>query len=188
MKCWICKGLTVMAAIMIGAATYLTWLQISGNFHEISPDTAYRAAQMDGQKLVRWHRDYGIASVLNLRGENDGADWYETEKAVTARLGIAHIDFKMSASEELTAEQAHELLQIMRDAPKPMLIHCKSGADRTGLASALYVAAIDGRGEEAAELQLSPIYGHIGIPVVSAAWPMDMTWEQIEVDLLGLDS
>lgn len=167
----------IMVPLLVG---YLAWLQLSGNFHEVSAGKVYRAAQMDGQALARWKREYGIASVLNLRGENAGSDWYETERAVADRLGIQHIDFRMSASNELDQPQVEALLALMRDAPKPMLIHCMGGADRTGLASALYVAGIEGRGEMAAEWQLSLAFGHVGIPWVGKAWPMNVTWERIE--------
>lgn len=158
---------------------YLAYLQLSGNFHEVSPQTVYRAAQMDGQALARWKREHGIASVLNLRGQNDGTDWYETERAVADRLGIAHIDFRMSEQTELTDSEVQALLAVMRDAPKPMLIHCRAGADRTGIASALYLAGIDGVGEGEAERHLSVEYGHIGLPW-SKAWAMDVSWERIE--------
>lgn len=184
---WIRRGALGLVAVIAALVGYLAWLQASGNFHEVSPGTVYRAAQMDGQALARWRREYGIASVLNLRGENSGADWYETELALTDRLGIDHIDFRMSASHQLTGPEALELTEIMRRAPKPMLIHCQGGSDRTGLASALYVAAIDGRDEAAAEWQLSLAFGHIGIPWLSKAWPMDETWERIE-PWLGFDS
>ena len=86
----------------------------------------------------------------------------------------------MSAQSELAQPEVERLLQVMRDAPKPLLIHCQGGADRTGLAAALYVAGIEGRDEEAAEAQLSLTYGHIGIPWLSKAWPMNVTWERIE--------
>lgn len=177
-------GLSVLALLV----TYLAVLHVSGNFHEVSAGTVYRAAQMDGQALARWKREYGIASVLNLRGENNGADWYETERAVTDRLGIQHIDFRMSASKQLDAEQVKALIDVMKAAPKPMLIHCLGGADRTGLASALYVAGIDKGGEDAAEWQLSLRYGHIGIPWLSKAWPMNTTWEEMEAWLGFPDS
>lgn len=119
-------------------------------------------------------------TVLNLRGRNDGADWYETERAVTDRLGIRHIDFKMSASRQLDRTQVSQLITIMQDAPKPLLIHCLGGADRTGLAAALYVAGIERQDEGAAERQLSLSYGHIGLPWVSKAWAMNQTWEEVE--------
>ncbi len=76
----------------------------------------------------------------------------------------------------------------MRDAPKPLLIHCLAGADRTGLASALYVAGVEGRGELAAEWQLSIAYGHVGVPVLSRAWAMNQTWEKMEAWLGFPDS
>ena len=182
------RGLAVLGVVLVVAFGYLGFLRLSGNFHEVSPGAVYRAAQMDGQALVRWHRDHGIASVLNLRGENDGADWYETEKAVTDRLGIQHINFRMSASKQLTPAEAKQLIEVMRDAPKPLLIHCMGGADRTGLASALYVAGIDGGSESAAEWQLSALYGHISLPGISRAWAMDQTWERIEPHLGFFDS
>ncbi|MDP5306855.1 phosphatase domain-containing protein [Paracoccus spongiarum] len=170
----------VLAVVLALFAGYLAYLQLSGNFHAVVPGEVYRAAQMDGQRLARWKREYGIASILNLRGENPGQDWYEAERGVAERLGIVHVDFAMSAAQELDFDQVQRLLQIMRDAPKPMLIHCQGGADRTGLAAALYVAGIAQGGEDASEWQLSPLFGHIGMPLLSKAWPMDITWERME--------
>lgn len=140
----------------------------------------FRAGQMDGQKLARWKRKLDTVSVLNLRGQNDGEDWCETEGAVTDRLAIKHVDFRMSASTELTDKEVHALLGVMRKAPKPMLIHCKAGSDRTGIASARYVADIEGRDEDEAEWHLSLAYGHIGLPLISNARAMDVTWERVE--------
>ena len=94
-----------MAFLLVATAAYLGFLHLSGNFHEVSRGQVHRAAQMDGQALARWKREYGIASVLNLRGENAGADWYETELALTRHLKIQHIDFRMSASKELDQAQ-----------------------------------------------------------------------------------
>lgn len=166
--------------LLICTVGYLSYLQISGNFHPVSPGTVFRAAQMDGQKLARWKREHGIASILNLRGQNDGEDWYETERGVADRLGITHIDFPMSASTELTDTEVQALIEVMRGAPKPLLIHCRAGADRTGIAAALYLAGIEGRSEAVAEAHLSLAYGHIGLPWVSKAWAMNVTWERIE--------
>ncbi len=96
-------ALVLFCAIFL-LASYLLILRLSGNFHVVSAGTVYRAGQMDGQDLARWKREYGIASVLNLRGASDGADWYETERGVSERLGIRHIDFHMSDNKQLSAE------------------------------------------------------------------------------------
>ena len=85
----------------------------------------------------------------------------------------------MSARRELTQAEAADLIGILKRAEKPVLIHCKAGADRTGLAAALYVAAVAKLGETAAENQISIRYGHISLPV-SATYAIDRTFEALE--------
>jgi protein tyrosine/serine phosphatase len=172
-------GILFFAGVVL-LVGYLAYLQITGNFYVVRQGEVYRAAQMDGQDLARWRREHGIATVLNLRGEAIGADWYETERALADHLGITHIDFPMSEQKELSNQEVQSLIKLMQEAPKPLLIHCKAGADRTGLASALYIAAIAGGEEAEAERHLSIRYGHIGLPWVSRAWSMNVTWERIE--------
>jgi protein tyrosine/serine phosphatase len=46
-------------------------------------------------------------------------------------------EMPLSAANELTSDQLRELLSLLRKARKPVLIHSKSGADRTGLAAAI---------------------------------------------------
>jgi len=71
------------------------------------------------------------------------------------------------------------LIALLRSAPKPVLIHCKQGSDRTGLASALYLAALAKAGEPVSEEQLSVRYGHIAIPLVGT-YEMDRSFEAME--------
>lgn len=86
----------------------------------------------------------------------------------------------MTSSEELTPQRADEIVAILKNAPKPILIHCKAGADRTGLVSLLYSTRIAGLPEESSEWQLSWLYGHIGVPVLSSTFAMDQSWERLE--------
>jgi hypothetical protein len=58
-------------------------------------------------------------------------------------------------------EDLNAIMIILRNAPKPILIHCKSGADRTGLIAALYQYVQEGRSAEEAASQLSIVYGHL---------------------------
>jgi protein tyrosine/serine phosphatase len=69
---------------------------------------------------------------------------------------------------------------MLKDAPKPILIHCRGGADRTGLASVLYSQRIAGIPTGRAEQQLSLYFGHVGVPLISSAYAMDLTWEMLE--------
>ncbi|MCL6705766.1 dual specificity protein phosphatase family protein [Pseudomonas sp. R2.Fl] len=168
----------LFASLLAGG--YLGYLRLSGNLYEVIPGELYRSAQPSPGRIDEYARAYGIRSILNLRGANPDKQWYVDEVATAKALGIDHLDFRMSAKRELTIDQVHDLLEIMRDAPKPLLIHCEGGADRTGLASVLYLNQIAGTSEEKAEQQLSLRFGHIGIPLLSRAYAMDDTWEMIE--------
>jgi hypothetical protein len=89
------------------------------------------------------------------------------------------IDFPLSAGEALTGSQVDRLLAILARAPKPLLVHCDGGADRTGIVAAIYVAAIAKRGEDAAEDQLSILFGHLPFSF-APGYAMDLTFEALE--------
>ena len=174
--------LSVAGLALTGVITtlgYLQGLQASGNFHPVVAGKAYRSAQPTAADLDRYQKLYGIKTVINLRGQSDGAEWYNQEIAASTRLGITHIDFRMSANRELSQQDAEALVRVMDGAEKPILIHCKAGSDRSGLASALYVAAVERGSEEDAERQISLKYGHISLPV-SSTFAMDRTFEFLE--------
>jgi protein tyrosine/serine phosphatase len=170
--------LLLWAAVAVGA--YVGMLQLGGNFHTVVAGEIYRSAQPSGAEIARYQAEFGIRTIVNLRGPKTGRSWYDQEISAARRLGIAHVDFRMSSSRDLSQEHAAELIQILRSADKPILIHCRSGADRTSLAAALYVAGIAHQGEEAAEEQISIRFGHIGIPLLSSAYAMDRSWENLE--------
>ena len=86
----------------------------------------------------------------------------------------------------MTSKVADQLLDIMKNAPKPILIHCKAGADRSGIVSAIYGRAVAGWSEESAERQLSVYFGHIGIPYLSSTYALDESWEKLEHHLLPI--
>ncbi|QKW96464.1 protein tyrosine phosphatase [Agrobacterium sp. CGMCC 11546] len=176
---WKCS-LWGMGFVVLAAGGYLYAIQLLGNFHEVVAGQFYRSNQPSSEELVRYTEDHGIKTVINLRGSNEAESWYRDEVETSKKLGLNHIDFGMSASRELDMNQVNQLVAIMRDAPKPILIHCKSGADRTGLATALYLSRVARLGEEEAESQLSIRYGHVSIPYLSAAYAMDRTWENAE--------
>ena len=148
-------GLTVAA---IGG--YWGVLQYEGNLHAVSAGILYRSAQLSKDD-TRWAvREYRIKSVLNLRGAHAGQSWYDNEIAAAGELGLAHFDYPLSAKRFVTSEQIDEILDIVRKAPKPLLIHCKSGADRTGLVAALYRFSETGASAAEADRELSLVYGH----------------------------
>jgi len=168
----------ILPALAVVGGFYVHMV-LTTNFYPVIAGELYRSSQPSAATIATLQKQYGIRTIINLRGENSGHGWYDAEVAEAKELGINHIDFRMSSRHELTQERAANLVQLMRDAPKPLLIHCQAGADRTGLATALYLAAIDKRSERTAEAQMSIFYGHISLPI-SAAYPMDETFEKLE--------
>ena len=191
------RRLTIRRGVLIAFAVLLSVIALIGaysvatilndNFHEVVAGELYRSAQPGGEALASIKARTGIRTIINLRGANPKAAWYQAEVQESARLGITLVDFRMKASRGLTMEQATALIRVMQKAEKPILIHCQSGIDRTGLASALYLAAIGKVGEEAAEDQLSIRYGHLSLPVLSG-FAMDRTFELMEPSLGFSDS
>lgn len=147
-----------VTAASIGS--YWGLIQYQGNFHAVSEGAFYRSAQLAKDELHEVVRGHGIRSILNLRGAHPGQSWYDDEIAASAELGVAHYDYGLSAYRIVTGKEIADLLGIIREAPKPLLVHCKSGADRAGLISALYRFAEEGANPAEADWQLSLVYGH----------------------------
>lgn len=161
---------------------YVLFLEFSGNFHTVVAGEVYRSAQPSEADLARYVAQYGIRSIINLRGEKSDRSWYQHEMAASTMLHLRHYDYRLSAEQELSPLQIQELVTLMRDAPKPLLIHCRQGMDRTGLASALYIAGIQHGTHWAAENQLSPFYGHLPIPLTQG-YAMTQSFEHNETML-----
>lgn len=101
----------------------------------------------------------GFRSVINLRGEGRSGAFY-LERYHAQRLGLQLYSLKLSSRRAPTLEQLTTLHDWLDQAPKPLLLHCKSGADRAGLAAAISLLLQDEVPEVAAR-QLSWRYLHI---------------------------
>lgn len=168
----------LLLCLLVSLGSYFAILHATGNFHVVLSGELYRSAQVSAADVERYAKQHHIRSIINLRGDNSGQAWYDHEVAASENAGIAHYNFRMSARRELTTEQAHTLIKMMQDAPKPLLVHCKAGMDRSGLAAALYMLHIKGESPEVAEQQLSPIYGHIAQPFMDE-YAMDRSFAKL---------
>lgn len=101
----------------------------------------------------------GFRSVVNLRGEGRSGAFY-LEQYHAERLGLQLYSLRMSSRRAPTPEQLAILHDWLDNAPKPLLLHCKSGADRAGLAAAISLL-LQGATPEVAARQLSWRYLHI---------------------------
>jgi protein tyrosine/serine phosphatase len=135
--------------------------RLTDNVHVIESGLAYRSAQLWPGELELVVEDYGIRSIISLVPPAPDQYWYRGEEAVSSARGIVRYEMPLSADSELSLGQLRDLLTLLRKAPKPVLIHSRTGADRSGLAAAIFKYAIASRSIEEAESQLSIRYGHI---------------------------
>jgi len=149
----------------IGIIIFLLFLYVGygliyGNFHKLDND-AYRSAQLFSFNMPYYLQKYKIRTVLNLRGEQKHKSWYQNELRITQEYNVTLLTFKMSSRKHLDFNQTSAIVKILRNAKKPILIHCEGGADRTSLVSALYMYAIKSKDSKEAKDELSFMYGHI---------------------------
>ncbi len=127
------------------------------NLHEVAPGVL-RSAQPSPRDIRRLAKR-GVRTVINLRGPRDCGS-YRLEQQACEKYGVRLINFKLRSRGVPRRHQIHEAAALFRDIEYPVLIHCKSGADRAGLMSALYLLLREGRPVEEAARQLSLRYGH----------------------------
>lgn len=128
------------------------------NLTEIAPG-AWRSNQPSPRGLMRLKK-LGIKTVLNLRGVNQRSP-YLFEAETCQNLGITLISANLAARSLVPRQNLVKLLNIFDTIQHPFVMHCKSGADRAGLASALYLLHVKGVTISQAKKQLSFRFLHI---------------------------
>jgi len=128
------------------------------NRHRVG-ERAWRSAQ-PAPRHIRAFRRKGVRTIVNLRGERRcGSYWLEQREC--ARKGIALIDFQLRSRAAPTPEEIRAARDLFQKIEYPVLMHCKSGADRVGMMSALYRLFEEGAPVAEAKKELALRYGHI---------------------------
>jgi len=127
------------------------------NFYRVDEDL-YRSNHPGFRALSRAKR-LGIRSVLSLRGDANNTPNI-IERNACNRLGMELRFVRMRTAALPPAAVLSELMGLLREMPKPILVHCKSGADRTGLAVTLYLHVVKGLPLSQARRALSWRYAH----------------------------
>lgn len=121
------------------------------NSYRVSSEL-YRSGQPD-KKGFRTIERAGIKSVLNLREYHTDDD-----EAAGTKLKLLHYPI---AAGSVTEQDIEQILRLLRSAPKPVLVHCWHGSDRTGITIAAYRIVEQGFSVEAAEKEFTDeCFGH----------------------------
>ncbi len=114
------------------------------NLLEIVPGEIWRSAQPSGPEMDAFITRLGLRSVLNLRGERGGSAWLREERSVTAARGVELHTVRLSAKQMPPTPRLREIVRVLDTAPRPLLLHCKGGVERSGLVGAVAVLLHDG--------------------------------------------
>jgi tyrosine-protein phosphatase SIW14 len=98
------------------------------NLFQVSPDL-FRSEQ-PGAKEVQDLKSLGIRTIISLRKYRDDAP-------LGVLGGFRVVQVSMDAA-SVKGEEVLQTLRVIRDAPKPVLVHCWHGSDRTGVVVAAY--------------------------------------------------
>jgi protein tyrosine/serine phosphatase len=129
------------------------------NLHQISSEM-WRANQPSPRQIEAHQKLRGVRTIINLRGVSTRG-YYLLEKEACQKLGIELVDYQVFSRDTPTKETVLGTRKLFASLAYPALMHCKSGADRAGLMSALYLIARQGQTVKAAKAQLSLSYLHI---------------------------
>lgn len=132
-----------LSSVMGRFKTYWTYFWGDHGFIRLSFTNAHwidatliRCSQPSPRQLA-WWRKQGIRTVINLRGARDEA-FYWLERDACAKLGLTMIDAPLDSREAPQTDRIRLARELFETVEYPVLIHCKSGADRAGLMGALY--------------------------------------------------
>lgn len=162
----------VIAAVLVVLAVaggYETLRVFAGsNRHAVVPGRVYRCAQPSGEDLRDVIQETGARTVINLRGTSRHLDdpknaWYKAEVETTHDLNVSQEDITLSARLLPPPNELRRLIEVLDRTEYPVVLHCKQGADRTGLAAGVYLLLHTDATPAQARRQLWPRYGHVSL-------------------------
>ena len=155
----------VRRSVILGALAILTLAigykpLFQNNFKEVVPDRLFRSAQPD-DRLAKQIEEHNIRSIINLRGGQPEYNWYAQEMKTVRDTGVDYYELPMSATQRPYKRELLQLIDLLGRARPPILVHCKSGADRTGLGVSLYHMIVQKEPPEKALSGFSIYHAHI---------------------------
>lgn len=127
------------------------------NAHQVTPQL-WRSAQPTPRDIASFAAR-GVKTIINLRGGREHGGW-PLEREACETHGLVLTEYVLRSRGAPDRETILGFKPFVESLQGPLMVHCKSGADRAGLFAALYLLVIDRRPLAEAIAQLSFHYGH----------------------------
>ena len=102
------------------------------------PGEMYRCNQPSPNQIERYKKNLNIKTIINLRGERHCSSYY-LEKECCEKNNTKLCNFPITSRDLPSRKTINRFLILLDNIEYPAIMHCKSGADRAGIAASLYL-------------------------------------------------
>lgn len=120
--------LCYLCFIISGCQSNINSLHLPDNFYQVSNDV-YRSEQPSVEQIAQLDK-FGFKTIINLR-------LFHSDRELVENTQISEVWIRMRAG-DITDEKMIQIMKAIHASPKPILIHCWQGSDRTGVTIAMY--------------------------------------------------
>jgi uncharacterized protein (TIGR01244 family) len=129
------------------------------NFHKVN-DQLYRSGRLSEEAIAEIAQR-GIKTVISIENYRWDESMADQEQEWVESQGMNFHWLPLHPTRKPTASQVDEVLDLLNEVEGPVLIHCKKGADRTGIVVGGYRIRYDNWStDDAIEELRHPRFGH----------------------------
>jgi protein tyrosine phosphatase (PTP) superfamily phosphohydrolase (DUF442 family) len=150
----------ILVGIFLAVVAEGLRMLFGANFHVIIPGQLYRSGQPSPGLMARLVQQYGIRTVINLRGDFEPPEEYQAECRCVRDMHLTYLEAGLWSKLPPTVAEACRLVDALDEAVPPVLLHCGGGSDRTGLATTLFLLLRTDADLPRARMQMSIRFGH----------------------------
>jgi len=140
-------GAAAGAAALVGVSLVFRGRAMAKNLGVVVEGKLYRSGRLTPRTLRLVRDKLGVRTVIDLGATHPGSKDEAKIAAAAANLGITRHSCRGLRGDGTGNPNvyAHALRLLTQEHDGPVLIHCAAGADRTGVAVALYRHGVQGR-------------------------------------------